>query len=80
MDREAKAAALDEKKLWASKKGFDQWKRSFGTEFSVQKKGDRAKWLGGSIVSIMRIQMLYSLVIIAFSCKPDFSTTTSLVE
>ena len=52
LDREAKAAALREKRLWSSGRGFAQWKRSFGAQYAVYDKGDRAKWLGGGVVGL----------------------------
>jgi hypothetical protein len=50
MDRDARALALREKKLWASGRGFAQWKRLFGNPYAYHTKGDRAKWLGGGVV------------------------------
>ncbi len=61
LDRDARAAALQEKKLWASSKGFDQWKRSFGAEYSRHNKGDRAKWLGGPVVSLSEVPQSFHL-------------------
>ena len=52
MDRDTKASAVRAKKMWASGRGIAEWKKTFGTQFLYSHKGQRAKWLGGDVVSL----------------------------
>jgi hypothetical protein len=51
MDRDARRKALKEKKLWASKTGFKMWERNDGRDFATVRRGEKAAWLGGDVVS-----------------------------
>jgi uncharacterized membrane protein len=50
-DKDSKAAKAKEREMWGSGEGFRRWLQSEGGKYRDVKKGQRANWLGGNIVS-----------------------------
>lgn len=53
LTREELRAQVRDKKLWQTGRGFARWKRTIAPSFERAQPGQRARWLGGSVVSII---------------------------